>query len=58
MTGSVPIYSDESYPRASELDDAEQTDASVSTTNGVTDTGATIASEGSSEDSDMLATDG
>ena len=47
MTGSMPIFGDESYPRASDSSDAEQTDA-----------GATVAAEGSSEDSDMLATDG
>jgi hypothetical protein len=60
MTGSVPIYSDESYPRASDDQDenTEQSDANASTTNGATDTGATIASEGLSEDGDMLATDG
>ncbi|HEY7094943.1 MAG TPA: hypothetical protein VH393_17300, partial [Ktedonobacterales bacterium] len=58
MTGSVPIYSDESYPRAPELDDAEQSDASASTASDATDTGATVAAEGSTEDSDALATDG
>jgi hypothetical protein len=50
MTGSMPIFADESYPRASDSSDAEQS--------GVTDVGATVAAEGSSEDSDMLATDG
>jgi len=50
MTGSMPIFGDESYPRASDSSDAEQS--------GVTDVGATVAAEGPSEDSDMLATDG
>ncbi len=58
MTGSMPIFADESYPRASDGSDAEQTDAGASTASSMTDTGATIASETSSEDSDMLATDG
>jgi hypothetical protein len=60
MTGSFPIFSDESYPRASDDQDenVEQTDASASTASGVADSGATVAAEGSSEDSDMLATDG
>jgi hypothetical protein len=58
MTGSMPIFADDNYPRASDSSDAEQTDAGASTTSSVTDVGATIAAEGSSEDSDMLATDG
>jgi hypothetical protein len=58
MTGSVPIYSDESYPRAPQPDDAEQADANAATTSGATDAGATVASEGSPADGDMLATDG
>jgi hypothetical protein len=58
MTGSVPIFSDESYPRASERDDAEQSAASASAANGATDTGATVAAETSSERSASSAEDG
>jgi hypothetical protein len=56
MTGSIRIFADEGYPRASDGDDAEPTDASASTRNGATDTGATVAaepfSEGSASNSD------
>jgi hypothetical protein len=60
MTGSMPIFADDSYPRASDDrdEDTERTGANASTESGVTDSGATVAAEGSSEDSDALATDG
>ena len=54
MTGAMPIFGDESYPRASDSSDAEQTDAGASTTSSVTNVGATVAAEGSSEDSVCL----
>jgi hypothetical protein len=50
MTGSMPIFADESYPRASAGEDDEQTGAGASTSPGATDPGATVASEPSSED--------
>jgi hypothetical protein len=52
MTGSMPIFADESYSRAPDDQNAEPTDASASTTNGATDTGAIVASDTPSADDD------
>jgi len=60
MTGSFPIFSDESYPRASDNQDENtgQTGASTSTASGVADSGATVAAEPSSEGSASSSEDG
>jgi hypothetical protein len=57
MTGSMPIFADESYPRAPAGADDEQTGAGASTTPTATDTGATVASEPSSDDDDPARDD-
>ena len=60
MTGSFPIFSDESYPRASDNQDENtgQTDATDTSASGMTDTGATVAAETSAEGSASSAEDG
>ena len=57
MTGSMPIFADESYPRAPDDQDAEPTDASTSTASEVTDSGATVASATPSEDDEPTESD-
>ena len=57
MTGSMPIFADESYPRALDDQDAEPTDASTSTASEVTDSGATVASATPSEDDEPPESD-
>jgi hypothetical protein len=57
MTGSMPIFADESYPRASSGGDDEQTGAGAPTSPGAADIGATVASEPSSEDGDPARDD-
>jgi hypothetical protein len=60
MTGSMPIFADESYPRALNDQDAESTDASTSTaseTTDATDAGATVASATPSEDDEPTESD-
>jgi hypothetical protein len=52
MTGSFPIFSDESYPRASEPDDGEQIGEGAFTASSAMDTGATAASDTPPKDDD------
>jgi hypothetical protein len=54
MTGSMPIFGDESYPRTpdDQDEDTDQTGMSASTASNMTDTGATVASDTPPESDD------